>query len=433
MKLIAKILLVIFLSYMGNLDAQWTEQESGVIEKLTDVSFVDSQHGIIIGSNETILITIDGGSNWTKVGSPVKDAGFKKVQLIDKDNGFIVGNSGLILKTVDGGYNWSNISSLFMKYHFSDLSFIDSQEGWISCWWQSESTPIERIGAILHTSDGGNEWETQLEIKSGLQNSTVFKAVEFLNENLGWALGGEYDDWTDDDTYLFKTTDGGKNWEIISLVATYQVYELNVVDETTIWCYQWGINVSNDGGYNWSTYDLDFGTIIQASLVDGKYGWGYSRNIIDNPYNKIFFTNILGRPWIEDTNVRANIQISKMINVDGEYLWAVGEKGLIMHRRGMPSSIDDDELMIEELELMQNYPNPFNPSTKISYRIPDKDYVVLKIYNILGKEVAVLVNGIREAGSHEIDFNADHLSSGLYFYKITAGNYSETKKMILLN
>jgi hypothetical protein len=87
---------------------------------------------------------------------------------------------------------------------------------------------------------------------------------------------------------------------------------------------------------------------------------------------------------------------------------------------------------ITDYVLEQNYPNPFNPSTTIKFGIPVKNNVVVKIYNSLGSEIATLVNEVREAGSYEIQFNASNFSSGIYYYKIASGNFTETKKMILL-
>jgi hypothetical protein len=87
---------------------------------------------------------------------------------------------------------------------------------------------------------------------------------------------------------------------------------------------------------------------------------------------------------------------------------------------------------ITDYVLEQNYPNPFNPSTTIKFGLPEKSNVVLTVYNSLGAEVATLVNEVREAGSYEIEFNADNFSSGIYYYKIASGNFVETKKMILL-
>jgi len=86
----------------------------------------------------------------------------------------------------------------------------------------------------------------------------------------------------------------------------------------------------------------------------------------------------------------------------------------------------------ETYQLFQNYPNPFNPVTNISYTIPQNGIVSIKVYDILGKEVSTLVNGYQNAGLYTLQFDASNLSSGVYFYKLTAGDYSKVLKMILL-
>ena len=91
-----------------------------------------------------------------------------------------------------------------------------------------------------------------------------------------------------------------------------------------------------------------------------------------------------------------------------------------------------NNLIPEKFILSQNYPNPFNPTTRIQYSILEKSLVTIKVYNILGKEVKTLVNENQNVGKYEISFNASDLCSGVYFYKLTAGNFVETKKMILL-
>jgi len=82
--------------------------------------------------------------------------------------------------------------------------------------------------------------------------------------------------------------------------------------------------------------------------------------------------------------------------------------------------------------ISQNYPNPFNPITRISYQIPEPAFVSIKVYDVLGKEIETLVNVEKIAGNYGVDFDGSELTSGIYFYRITAGNFSETKKMILL-
>ncbi len=92
----------------------------------------------------------------------------------------------------------------------------------------------------------------------------------------------------------------------------------------------------------------------------------------------------------------------------------------------------DTALIPNKFELSQNYPNPFNPSTRIKYQVAINSQVSLKVYDVLGDEVATLVNEEKPAGSYEVEFDASHLSSGVYFYKLQAGSFVETRKIILL-
>jgi len=92
----------------------------------------------------------------------------------------------------------------------------------------------------------------------------------------------------------------------------------------------------------------------------------------------------------------------------------------------------DEETLPNDFILFQNYPNPFNPTTNIQYAISNRQFVVMKVYDILGNKVATLVNQEQTAGSYEVEFNASNLPSGVYFYKLQVGSFVETKKMILL-
>jgi hypothetical protein len=90
------------------------------------------------------------------------------------------------------------------------------------------------------------------------------------------------------------------------------------------------------------------------------------------------------------------------------------------------------EITPDKYQLSQNYPNPFNPETNIRYEIPKNGFVKLIVYNILGREVETLVNENQSAGAYEVSFDGSNLSSGPYFYKLQAGDFSETKKMLLI-
>ena len=99
---------------------------------------------------------------------------------------------------------------------------------------------------------------------------------------------------------------------------------------------------------------------------------------------------------------------------------------------GTLTSVEEIAGVPVEYNVSQNYPNPFNPTTKINFSIPQSEYVNLKVYNVIGQEVATLVNKELNAGNYSVDFNAENLSSGIYMYTINAGSYTITKKMMLV-
>ena len=103
----------------------------------------------------------------------------------------------------------------------------------------------------------------------------------------------------------------------------------------------------------------------------------------------------------------------------------------VFNEDGLTSVGVGDELP-NNFTLLQNYPNPFNPITKIKYQIPHSSFVALKVYDVLGNEIATLVSDEKPAGSYEVVFSADGLTSGVYFYQLRSGNYIETKKMVMM-
>jgi hypothetical protein len=101
--------------------------------------------------------------------------------------------------------------------------------------------------------------------------------------------------------------------------------------------------------------------------------------------------------------------------------------------KGFPVGVEENEIVIPtEYALYQNYPNPFNPSTNIKYSVPETGSVKLSIYSVIGEQVAVLVDEIVQAGFYEVTFDASNLPSGAYFYRLQAGSFVVTKKMMLL-
>lgn len=111
------------------------------------------------------------------------------------------------------------------------------------------------------------------------------------------------------------------------------------------------------------------------------------------------------------------------INVE-DISWSCGN--------GTPSDVEQIEELAADFNLSQNYPNPFNPTTNIQYSIPEQAHVTLKVYDVLGNEIAELVNEELSAGVYNRTFNAANLSSGIYFYTLRANNFTATKKLMLV-
>ena len=121
----------------------------------------------------------------------------------------------------------------------------------------------------------------------------------------------------------------------------------------------------------------------------------------------------------------------KLVNVDFANS-IINNVDFTLTPQSVTSTEETPATVVTKYTLMQNYPNPFNPVTNISFTLPEKANVKLIVYNILGKEIATLINGNLSAGEHTVSFDASNLSSGVYFYRIQAGNFTSTRKMTYL-
>lgn len=161
----------------------------------------------------------------------------------------------------------------------------------------------------------------------------------------------------------------------------------------------WDLFFSPDGGITWEEIELDL------PIPQRSYQWVVPQLTIDEGLIRIFMDNV-GEPY---TDTSENFSI-----------------------RGAMVSVEDEEAVSRSFNLYPNYPNPFNPSTKISFTLPKASHVSLLIYDIHGKEVDRLLEGEQSAGSHSIEWNASQVASGVYFYRLTAGEFVQTRKMVLL-
>lgn len=150
--------------------------------------------------------------------------------------------------------------------------------------------------------------------------------------------------------------------------------------------------------------------------------------IFVNPLNSDYHLLQTSQP----TNIGTSM-VSSVVNVDLEGVTRPQGSGYDIGAYEFTSTtFVDEEYAVNDFKLYQNYPNPFNPSTSIQYAIGDRQFVQLKVYDILGNEVATLVSEYKSAGKYDVKFNAEELSTGIYFYQLKVGDYTATKKMLLM-
>jgi hypothetical protein len=157
-----------------------------------------------------------------------------------------------------------------------------------------------------------------------------------------------------------------------------------------------------------------------------NHGFEIQRKVIDGDFAKVGFVKGEGTT----TNQKEYLYVDKNL-IDGKYFYRLKQLdfgGIYDYSQ----TIEVNVRTLDNFILEQNYPNPFNPSTKIKFNIPLTEKVRFEVFNTVGNKVATLLNELKEAGSYEVQFEADNLASGVYFYKISAGNFVQTKKMLLI-
>jgi len=172
-----------------------------------------------------------------------------------------------------------------------------------------------------------------------------------------------------------------------------------------------GYAISQDG-YQWTKSS-------ENPVVDKGYGESWNNIDVSHPAVVINDNEHIFELWYRGMNDQLNYGIGYATAASGSF--PVGIKARYHQKQFLKTSV-----------LFQNFPNPFNPTTYIEFRTANSGFVTLKIYDVLGREIAVAVNEEKPAGEYKVEFNGSGLSSGVYFYRIQAGNFTDTKKFILL-
>ena len=423
------ILLYIFIHCaLLNLYSQsgWFQLNSFTTDELSSVRFVNQMTGYVqnrlynYNSSGTFWKTTNAGLNWVEKQMPFE--GYFYVQFINGDTGFSeVDNSPYYLyfmKTTNSGNNWNII--LEDSTGFGVVYFKNPTTGFLS-----------RFQSICKSTNSGNNWFTIYNYTEMYFGGFMFPSNDTAYVT-GWNHAPPYNDC------LFKTTNGGSNWSnIYTYTWTGYVYPTNMFFASNNVGYL-GRNLLNtstifkttDGGYNWFTATDQISRGITCIFFN-SVNIGYA----SANYGSILKTTDGGYNWVDQREGIGGPTLNYICFTDPNTGYAVGGNGLILKttNAGEPIGIKPISSQIpREYSLSQNYPNPFNPITKIKYQIPKNSFVSLRIFDLLGNEVAILVNENKKAGYYEVNFDGTNYASGVYFYRIEAESFVNFKKMMLI-
>jgi photosystem II stability/assembly factor-like uncharacterized protein len=448
------ILIIAFQLPHINVYAQgtWESIESPTDQLLTSIYFVDSLYGWAVGDSGTIIHTTNGGTDWSFQNSKTENR-ITDVFFLNRNLGWAPSwNSSsfpfgtVILNTTDGGETWNAEPYREDNIFIQCILFLDSLTGWMG----------GKPHALVKTTDGGVDWQ-QAEIDSALFAFFPVVNINFYDSLYGFACGGAFE-------YagvVWSTTNGGDNWQVMdpAFAAADPIQEIHVFDSLNVLgisgdfeLFGVGVIRTSDGGAFWEYenlgmpgvgFDLDFRNESEAWCPLGGQ-------------QKFIYSLDSGVTWTQIPTPDSSL-IFDVIFPDSLHGFAVGREGAILkYKPPIVDAVSDyHDVTPESFELYQNYPNPFNPTTKIKFTVPTSPlnpspyqgegnrerFITLIVYDVLGNEIATLVNEEKAAGIYEVEFsakggsasggNAWSLPSGIYFYRLQTGTFAETKKMVL--
>jgi len=350
-----------------------------------------------------IFLTSDEGTNWTQISSA--DTNIDILSIVMFNSKILAGTwNGFYLST-DGGTTWNVTTPTGIPADIAIWSVV----------MIDDTLFAGTTGSIYKSSDYGNTWT---EINSGIPAEARITSIVTGKDAIFAGSAG---------SGIFKTTNGGADWtEINSGLNNTQICQLTVMDTKLLAVTLDGIFESDNDGMSWAADTSGIENVNCFAVIS-------DRILAGTDDNGIYLSSDNGVTWTSlSSGIPGNTRVWSL-SVSSNSIFAGTDKGVWrLPLSEIPTKVNDITGLPTNFTLEQNYPNPFNPGTVIKFSLPERAHTRLVVYDILGREVKVLMNSILEAGYHKVELNFSNYPSGVYIYRIEAGKYISTKKMILI-
>lgn len=427
---ILKISLTALLLITAELGAtqSWLTVQSPTSRNLRAIFFADSLTGWIGGDSGLIIKTTNGGQSWIQQQTAVRTMVYS-VFFTDYQKGFALAweldntppnfYGTRVLQTTNGGSVWTDYLFPDSNFFANSIYFRDAVNGYM-CGTE---------GMIYFTSDAGAVWNPSV-VDSGMVFGFPVEEVEFYDENFGYAVGGAFDIAG----VIWKTSNSGRSWQT-RIVGPEPVNDVHIFDKDNAigagGDFEYGSSrvVTNNSGGDWQYTEFGvFGIANTIAFRNKLEGW-ISLGIIDS----FLVTRDGGMTWSMSA-VPLQARIYGIEFPDERHGYAIGNNGIILRYNSLKIGINDETLFTpDDFRLSQNFPNPFNPSTNIQLELRRSAHAVIRVHDANGKEVAEIFDKFAGAGTHEIVFSSDGLSSGVYFYTLMLdGINAASRRMVVL-
>jgi photosystem II stability/assembly factor-like uncharacterized protein len=417
--------LILTILIFTNLNAQWSEQVSGVTTALRSACSTPSSNvGWICGASGVVLKTTNTGTNWVNVSSGIPPATVLiSISAVDANLALVIGYvtpNTFMYRTTNGGANWTQV--LTETGFYDAVCMVNATTGFMA------GDPVNSRWSLWKTSNGGANWD-----------STGIYCAAGTTAEAGWnqAMCIVYPKiWIGTNNTLIRySSNWGVNWTGLPTTGEVNGYSLCfdwMTGQTGLMAGSVAMLQTSNLGNNWTTVPmLGSGNVVGITFTNLPVdnftvpAW-YVRT------STSIYSSVNGSSWVIDYTAAAGNYNAISQARPGRGIWAVRSNGGISFHTIIADINKIGTNAPNKYELFQNYPNPFNPVTTIKFQLPKTGFVSLKVFDALGKEVQTLIDQNISAGFYETKFNAENLSSGIYFYKLVTDKFTDVKKMVVV-